>query len=167
MDGIVDLLTGSLGGSFVGAIGAMFGKWHEARVKKDMLKLQIERDKLLNAHELQVMQVNQESATKQMEYAALGTSLEMDKASYSVGSDNKWLIFVDVVRGLVRPVLTSTLLIYCIVLVIYLTIHYNVQFKNEQVYDLVYMIIHNLVVCTGISLAWWFGSRESSSNGSK
>lgn len=162
MGDFLDLLTGSLGGSLVGAIGAAFNKWHETKTKLKLKELEIERDKMLNAHELQVMQSESEAATKQLEYKALGTSMESDRATYATDSDSGWLVFVDVVRGLVRPTLTATLLVYCMIMLLYLTNHYTVEFTDEQVYDLVHMIVHNLVVCSGVALTWWFGSRSSS-----
>lgn len=161
MGDLVSLLGGAFGGSVVGAIGAAVGKWFEAKQEREMKKLQIEQDKALNAHELQVMGMQAESALKQLEYKAFDSSLEADRATYSTGSTSGWLVAVDVVRGLIRPILTATLLIYCIVLVVYLTQHYDVAFSSTQVYDMVFMIINDLVTSMGLALAWWFGSRPA------
>lgn len=164
MGDLIGLFTGSLGGSLVGAVGAGFSKWFEARNEIKKEELSIERDKLNNQHELEVMKTETDSAVKMKEYEALSTSLKSDKASYSVGRDSKWLTFVDVVRGLVRPSITALLLIYCAAMLVYLTTHYQVEFDDTQVYELVYMIVHNLVTCSGIALTWWFGSRATSIN---
>lgn len=155
-------LTGALGGSVIGGIGAMFTKWWDGRMQLKKMELQIERDKMLNEHELLVMESEQKSAVQKMEYAALSDSIESDKATYTTNKESGWLVMVDVVRGLIRPVLTVTLLVYSIFLAVYLTRHYDVEFSNTQVFDMVYMIVNNLVVCSGVALTWWFGSRQAS-----
>lgn len=161
MGGLFDLLTGAFGGSLIGALGATFNKWQEHKSRMAIMKLEIIRDKQLNSHELEMNRVQAETRTKELEYEGLTESLGMDKATYSVGSTSAFLVFVDGVRGLVRPVLTATLLVYCMVVLFYLTKHYNVELAEDQVYKLVFMLVENLVVCSGIALTWWFGSRPA------
>jgi hypothetical protein len=161
MAGVLDLLTSAFGGSVVGAIGAAFNKWQDAKIKVKLTELQIERDKVLNAHELEINKIQAVTRTKELEFQGLTESIGADKATYSVGSTSKLLIFVDGVRGLIRPILTGTLTGYCMITLFYLTSHYNVVLSDEQVYKLVFLLVDNLVVCTGIALTWWFGSRPS------
>jgi hypothetical protein len=161
MAGFIDLLTSAFGGSLVGAVGAAFTKWQDAKHQLNMKKLDIERDKVLNAHELEISKIEYDKRTKELEYEGLAESIGADRATYSVGSTSKFLIFVDGVRGLVRPLLTATLLIFCMITMFYLTKQYNVQLADDQVYKLVFMLVDNLVVCSGIALTWWFGSRPS------
>lgn len=155
----VSLLGGSLGGSIVGAVGAAFSKWHDARTKLKERKLDLEHARLMNEHEEKLMALKIESVTKEMEYRGLTESIAADKATYSTGSTNPWLTFVDVVRGLVRPVLTATLLVYMMWTMFFLAKTYNVVLSEAQVYDLVFLIVENLVICSSLALTWWFGSR--------
>lgn len=161
----ISLLGGSLGGSIVGALGAAFNKWHDAKTRIKEKELELQQIKLLNEHEEKLMEMKIESVTKEMEYKGLTESIQSDRATYSAGSTNPWLIFVDVVRGLMRPALTSMLLIYMMWTLFFLTRTYNVVLSDSQVYQLVYSIVDNLVVCSSIALTWWFGSRVQTSKG--
>lgn len=158
---MLELLSGALGGSAIGAIGAAFSKWHDARTRLKERELDIQRDKMLNDHELLMHEAQTKAHTVEMEYKGLQSSHESDKATYSVGKESFALILVDVIRGLVRPLLTFALLAYCMGTLFYLTENYEVQLAPEQVYKLVEMIVNNLVVCSGIALSWWFGSRTT------
>lgn len=158
---MLELLSGALGGSAIGAIGAAFSKWHDAKTRLKEKELDIQRDQMLNDHELKMHEAQTKAFTTEMEYKGLQASHESDKATYSVGKDSFALTLVDVVRGLVRPLLTFLLLAYCMGTLFYLTESYEVSLGPEQVYDLIEMIVNNLVVCSGIALSWWFGSRTS------
>lgn len=153
-------LLGAFGGSVVGAVSAHLTKRHEAKVRIEEAKIQYARDKMLNEHELRMHEAKMQMHTMEQEYKGLTESFKMDAATYaSAVPGSKLMLIVDFVRGLVRPVLTATLLIYCMVTLFYLTKHYDVQLAQNEVYELVSILIHNLVTCTGIALAWWFGSR--------
>jgi hypothetical protein len=162
---ILTFLGGSLGGSIVGALGAAFNKWHDAKTKIKLMELEMQQAKIMNEHEEKLMALKIESVTKEMEYKGITESIQADRATYSVGSTNLWLIFVDVVRGLMRPALTCMLLIYMMWTLFYLTRTYNVILSDAQVYQLVYSIVDNLVVCSSIALTWWFGSRPQPKKG--
>lgn len=157
---VLTLLSGAFGGSVVGALGAAFTKWHDAKSQLKLMQLQMERDNLLNAHELKMHEAKVAADILEQEYKGLTESYGADKATYSQNGSG-WLIAVDFIRGLVRPVLTVVLLAYCMATLFYLTDHYDVQLESKEVYDLVSLIVHNLVTCTGIALTWWFGSRPA------
>lgn len=176
MSGILELVTSSLGGSIVGAAGAAFSKWHEGKLKLEEMKLNLEQTKLNNSHDLSMAQItqagNREEAEEQfrkaaleVDYAGLEASILADRATYSTADGSKWLVLVDVVRGLVRPVLTASLLIYCMAALLYITRHYSVELTNEQLYNIVVTIVNNLVTCSSIALTWWFGTRSNESKG--
>lgn len=166
----------TLGGSLLGGIAAYFSKKEEGKqlVRERQLEL-MAMDKT-HAHEqamatigntakLEQAESEQKSTIIKGEYEGLIASIEADKASYSVGTENKWLIFVDVIRGTMRPLLTGALMVYLGLAVVYITYTYKVELDKSQVYDLLYMIIICLVTGANVALTWWFGSRNPSKVG--
>lgn len=167
---IISLLS-TLGGSALGGVAAYFNKKQEAQQKLkerefDLLELEknhafeLSMAQLGNTAKLEQMESDQKSAIITGEYQGLIASIEADKATYSVGSDSKWLIAADFIRGTMRPLLTGALMVYLGLAVVYITLKYNVQLDKNQVYDLLYAIVMCLVSGASVALAWWFGSRN-------
>lgn len=170
------LAVTSLGGSLLGGIAAYFSKKEEGRqlLREKSLELQaLEKNHL---HEQTMAQIGNTAKLEQAEgerkstiikgeYEGMLASIEADKATYSIGTDNKWLIFVDVVRGTMRPLLTGALMVYLGLAIVYITLTYKVELDKTQVYDLLYMIIICLVTGANVALTWWFGSRNPSKVG--
>jgi hypothetical protein len=173
---IIELLTSSLGGSLIGTAGAIFHKIHDG---KQAVKN--------NDHEYRMTQLNQahESAMAQLQldvkieegkasaaieeirgaHQSLQSSIENDKATYSLHNGNPWLVFADFLRGTMRSFITAALLFYLGIFLFYITNKYNVALTREQVADIVMQVIQCLLGGSSLALAWWFGTRNINQKG--
>lgn len=117
------LLTGGAGG-LVGLVGGIIQKMVGAYEKKKDLEREIELARINSAHELQMAdkriaeieaeaknalalaEVNRQKETDVAALSAMETAHQSDRATFAVGENagSGWMIFVDVVRGLTRPV---------------------------------------------------------------
>lgn len=166
LDTIGGLITSGFGGSFVGAVGGLFAKYLEYRQTKQMAKIHMENKKLDQAHELAMANVNlqvQDQITEmelaKASYSGLNASMAADRATYSNGSQSKWLVLVDIIRGLMRPLLTGGLVAFLAGYAVYLILTFNVNPTADQVMDMVNQILQCLITSTGLAVSWWFGSR--------
>jgi hypothetical protein len=152
----MDIVLGLLTGGATGLIGtALSGVMKFFNMKQEQ------------AHELKVMEMELRQMDKEAEIAL---SIEEKKqegkeaeaawrgleASYreagqrwSTG-DSGWIVFVDVVRGLMRPLLT--LLLVVLMGVIYFTLGADKPSMQDQ-------IIATVLYLATASVLWWFGSR--------
>ncbi len=174
------LLTGGLTGVF----GAIFTQIADFFKRKQELK-----------HEVELRRLDIEIMDKEWEYrnrqAAVEGEVEMAKsadrlfeASYSADSARycdpsklssasaMLLVFVDVVRGLIRPALT----IYLIWLVADTRSEINTIIKNaggmtaldmSQAFTIYNSTIEMVLYLAATCVAWWFGTRSTLSNGGK
>jgi hypothetical protein len=170
MNDFIALLSGGLGGSILGTVGGIFSKVWETKQRAKDQEHEYKMAQVNQAHEAQMSQLNAHARMEELEvgyqtkvaegeYQGLIASIESDKATFSAAPTSKWMIAVDFIRGTMRSWLTSLLVIYMGLALLYLTQHYNVQLTNAQVYDLITSILTCLVTCTSASLLWWFGSR--------
>lgn len=171
MNDLFGILTSSFAGSLIGTIGAMVTRHQEGKQKIAELKIEAamrESDQAHESHMAQLgnaakreqLEIEQKSAIIAGEYAGLQASLASDKTTYYSPGDSKWLLAVDVIRGIMRPLLTGSLLLYMMIALFWISHRYNVTLTQEQAYDLLYAIINCLVTGANIALAWWFGSRS-------
>lgn len=179
MSGIVDLLAGAFGGSVVGAIGGTVQKYMEGKNKLKELELTNKHEAAMAEAETNQMRLQLESqkavagieadARKaEADSEALVASLENDTARYAnidVSKSSKWLIAVDVVRGLVRPVLTGGLATYCVAVTAYNLTTYGDQMQSDQIAVATFALIDSMATYTGLAISWWFGSRGHKAGG--
>lgn len=172
MSSIVDILTSAVGGSMIGAIGAAFNKVYESKHQLKMAEIDLRRSELDNSHEKEMAQITATGKREEAEaalaladttagYAALQSSIESDKATYSSINGSKWLVFVDVIRGTMRPWLTTALIVYLGLFLLYLNQRYNIEFTTDQVMLIVMQILQCLTTGASLALAWWFGSKTT------
>lgn len=120
------------------------------------------------AHELAVMEMQMRQMDKEAAIARDIKELEMEgeqakaawaglEASYKEAGrrwstgDSQWIVAIDVVRGLMRPVLTLGLL--GLTAGIYFTLATD-DIKMSQA------IVQTVLYTTTTALLWWFGSRQ-------
>jgi hypothetical protein len=166
----------SLGGSLLGGVAAYFSKKEEGKQLIREKELEIQAMRYNHAHEAQMASLGNIAKLEQLaaeqkstiiagEYEGLMASIEADKATYSIGTNSKLMLWVDFIRGTMRPLLTGALMVYLGLAVVYITLTYKVELDKQQVYDLLYMIIICLVTGANVALTWWFGSRNPSKVG--
>jgi len=173
-----DVLLGASGG-IVGVLGALFKHgleiWQEKkRAESDLLKMQAEfaHEEIMadkRASEMQfeaenaikLANIKAESDSEKAGFEALTTSLEADKATYSNAPASPWLILVDVVRGLTRPVLTA---IFSFALLIFTAsiwsdVPVEVTQSPEFLTATFYRLIDALIFLSTSAAGWWFAAR--------
>lgn len=147
---LLELAGNALSGGVLGAAGAAFSRWHEA-------KLELAKLELANKHELARIALEQDGA-------GLIATAPVDSATYSnqvSPAAPPSLVFVDTVRGLVRPVLTAMLLcttIYCTTKLLNVA---TLNISPTEAQEFLRYLLESLVSCTGIALTWWFGTRPN------
>lgn len=144
------VLTGGATGLIGTAVSHVFSFFKEKQKNAHTLAMmREERETLMLEIEgrERVAEIQSESAQDIAESKAFLASMNADRARYSSG-DSRWLVMVDVVRGLIRPALTVGLVIF--VGVIWST-------SNDPEIDK-QVVATVLYVCTAAVL-WWFGTR--------
>ncbi len=147
---LVDIVGNALGGGVLGAAGAAFSRWHEAKL--ELAKLEIN-----NKHELELLAAKQDGD-------GLVASAPVDAATYSTETSKNatpQLMLVDAVRGLVRPLLTALLLCSTMYYTSRLLTLAGAQLTTAEAHDLLKFLLESTVSCTGIALTWWFGARPT------
>lgn len=165
---VVDLLLGGAGGGIIGTIGSLANKWQEARSSLALAKENNAHRIALMDREFSLLQLKlgSENYVKELDRdiafdktsaESIVASIEADAASYSTVDTrkaSKWLIFVDVVRGLMRPGLTIGLTsLNGYLSVILLGKIAEASSAPEQ-------IVLSTATLAGMSVAWWFGARS-------
>ena len=147
---LVDIVGNALGGGVLGAAGAAFSRWHEAKL--ELAKLEIN-----NKHELELLAAKQDGD-------GLVASAPVDAATYSTETSKNatpQLMLVDAIRGLVRPLLTALLLCSTMYYTSRLLTLAGAQLTPAEAHDLLKFLLESTVGCTGIALTWWFGARPT------
>lgn len=147
---LVDIVGNALGGGVLGAAGAAFSRWHEAKL--ELAKLEIN-----NKHELELLAAKQDGD-------GLIASAPVDAATYSTETSKNatpQLMLVDAIRGLVRPLLTALLLCSTMYYTSRLLTLAGAQLTPAEAHDLLKFLLESTVGCTGIALTWWFGARPT------
>jgi hypothetical protein len=177
-----ELLLGGASGGVVGILGALFRHglelWQlKKKAENDLLVLQeqnrheqiradknAELIKLEAENAVKLADVNRIKETDVAAYTALSASIEGDRASYSNAPTSKWMILVDVVRGLTRPTLTAyyTILISVLALWIMSTIPPEVIKSEAFLTSTFYKLIEALIFLATASAGWWFAARMTS-----
>lgn len=153
-----ELIASLLTGGATGLLGSLFSgvlSFFNQRQKNahDLLLMDADRKTLeLEISGRERVEVIKGETAEQIEQSRLlATSIRADKATYSHG-DSDWLVLVDVIRGLTRPVLTAFLGVFMMVL----------WFSTDDA------ILQGKITATVLYIAttcffWWFGTRVKQS----
>lgn len=149
-----EIIASLLTGGATGLLGSLFTgvlEFFKQRQKNEHdLALMMEERKTLEL-EIQgrerVAVIEGETAQQIEDSRLLAASIRSDKATYSDGTSN-WLVVVDVVRGLTRPVLTAFLGVFMMVL----------WFSTDDA-KLQDQITSTVLYIATTCYFWWFGTR--------
>jgi hypothetical protein len=165
------ILSGGAGG-IVGAIGAIAQKGMELKLKdKEIEEKKIDntqalalRDKDLTQarfeaeSQLKIHQVDADSLAVVNDLKSLSESVAADRATYG---DSKSGRFVDFIRGMARPVLTT----WGAAITTYITYEsytrQPVVLSQEQVMN----VLNSVMFLSALAISWWFGARPPSKRG--
>ena len=157
MDILLSLITGGATGIIGTALSTGFkffekkqAQIHELELRKFELK-QMEKEAVI-AERITAMEM--ESATQQAEYAGLQASYKEAATRWTQGTEltpwQTWcMVLVDVVRGLMRPLIT-------VVLVGYIGWIYS-----ETLADPNSPVVSTVLYLATACVLWWFGSRQT------
>ena len=157
MEAILSLVTGGATGLIGTALSGVMKYFtnkqeqsHELKVMEMELK---HMDKEAEVA-LKIEERKQEGAEAQAAWAGLEASYREAGQRWSTGNSG-WIVFVDVVRGLMRPVLTLCLVM--LMGVIYFMLGPDAPTMQGQ-------IINTILYLATSAVLWWFGSRMSDTN---
>lgn len=142
--------TGLLGTLLSGAMG-FFERRQRNRHEIELRRVDLEITRSEAATVEKVAAIEAESTETQAELAAFAESHRAAAVRWSTG-ESGWLTFVDVVRGLMRPVLTVASLAAAI------AIYWSLPFAptGEEVAERVVDTVLYIATTTAL---WWFGTR--------
>lgn len=141
LDGIVSILSGSIGGSIIGMVGGFLNRKEETKNRK-----------LDNEFQLAMLTAGANANQQDSEARAFE---ESQKTTSKFG---------DAIKSLVRPVITFLLLYQCYIILTSLEAITGglSTLPGEMTLDLYKTIVLNIISLTATAVNWWFASRPAS-----
>lgn len=156
MDIILGLLTGGATGLIGTALSGVMKYFTNKQEQSHELKVMDMELKHMDKEAevaLKIEEKKQEGKEAQAAWAGLEASYREAGQRWSTG-DSGWIVFVDVVRGLMRPLLTL-----CLVILMG-TIFFTHATDNPSMQE---QIVATVLYLATSAVLWWFGSRMSDS----
>jgi hypothetical protein len=173
------LLGGAAGGIF-GILGALFKHGIEVYQEKkkseaslavlvetnkhelNMADKQAELIKLEADNAVALANINAQKEIDAASYESLNASYENDKATYSNAPASPWLIAVDFIRGIIRPLLTIIFSGALMWATFWLLFTVPEAALNNQAFltQTLYRLISSLIFLAEASVGWWFAARQ-------
>jgi hypothetical protein len=171
---MIDAIVGLFSSSGLGAIVGAVGSWLNKREERANLKLQFEHEQamtelsirevtLTQSHELQLADKQIQRAQAEGDIAAELSELQTFGESVKSGAKNTGIMFVDAVRGLMRPLIT----VYLLIVSSYIAYQVSAlvggveSLSADELYDMYRDVISQLIFLTTVAVTWWFGTRPS------
>jgi len=161
---MLDLVLSVLTGGATGLIGTVISggmKFFENKQKHayelDVMEMEIKQMNVEAAIAKDIKELDMEGKDRQAAWASLQASYKESTSRMSKG-DSAWLVMVDVVRGLMRPVITLGLLI--MIGAIYFTV--AVDLAGPDGVPMRVFIINTVLYVGTTAVLWWFGTRNLS-----
>lgn len=158
---MLDLVLGVLSGGATGLIGTVISggmKFFENKQKHshELAIMDMEMRQMDKEAEIarDIKELDMEGKDRTAAWAALEASYKESTTRMSTG-DSKWLVVVDVVRGLMRPVMTLGMLV--LMGVIYFTVADSLMDPDGVSMQVKIIFTVNYLATT--SVLWWFGTR--------
>lgn len=173
---IGDVLSSGGVGAIVGTIGSFFTKREERKAQKENNEFK------LADRELDLKEQAQEQAhaifmaDKKMELTSLEGNIAVDVAdsnafveSVKGASRSTGSAFADMVKGMMRPLITTFLLVVCAIMgfKLHILVGGLEGLGTDEVFSLYREIIMSTIFLTMVAVTWWFGSRPHSKEGRK
>ena len=187
IDILSSVLTGVLGGGATGLLGVLLQRWFDHRKQQsdlDLIRLQLQAARETRQMELEAQErmASNAEATKalQAQLDAHSREVEADAAAYaaSVAGDRatylapeaqqgsrlaRWAMgLVDMVRGLMRPAITTYTLALLTLVMLWvrdLYLRAGLQMTPAQVHELAMQCVGTVVYLAVTTVVWWFGVR--------
>ena len=155
IDALTALLTGGatgLLGTAISTVTAFFAARQRHAQEVEMRRLDMETARIEAAGAGQVAAVEAEAARDSAAWSAMEASFRESSRRWSRG-DSRWLVAVDVVRGLMRPALTlgAVVLVACI--------YFTLGGSDMEILDIRPRIVDTVLYIATTCVLWWFGAR--------
>lgn len=173
-----EAIAGILGTSGLGAVIGTIGAWVQKREDRKIKQMEYDHDLKRMDFQIQESRLEHEQALaladKEIDKAKTEGEIqqelgELDAFTQSItaGAKETGIAFVDAVRGLMRPIITSYLLIISTVLAIKINTLVGGlgSLPQDDVFVLYSDIINQVLFLTMVAVTWWFGTRPSSKIG--
>ena len=182
---MLSFLGSVFSGGVTGPLGVVFQRWFDfLKVKQEieMKRMNFDHEANMKRIDGELMAQEWAARTQVAEVEAAGKeavaaqeafaeSFKMEPKKYSQKVDvspaaGLWLVFLDVVRGIIRPGLTIYL---CIVTtMVYfeakaIVAGLGATFSVDQALDIHELVVSTILYLTTTVVLWWFGSRNSQS----
>jgi Fe2+ transport system protein B len=173
LDDILGIASSGGVGAALGLIGGVASKWMDLKKQKqdninrlEMAKVRVAESKLEQQHELAMAdkqaeraQIEAEIQADIMDGNALITSIQA--ASVSSGS-----VVVDGIKQLMRPIITTVLMMFSIWLAysLWSKVGGLDSLTADQLVELFQHVINQLVFLTVTAVTWWFAARPARMN---
>lgn len=178
---IASLISGVISGGATGLLGILIQRFFDLKGRdKDIAMLQLQHAQTLALAQIEserariradadtyIADRQLEATEAEADSRSLVASYENDKATYlskEAQGTSKWVTyafaFVDVVRGLIRPLLTAYLVVLATAMFIWVkSLAGDNTLNTDQVLKLMESIISTLLYLVTACTLWWFGSR--------
>lgn len=155
LDGIGTIFTGGLGG-IIGSVGSFFVKKSEHSHEIKMREMDLKEMQMESSLEIQKIETESQIATE----IAASKSFSISQKLGNLITGIKW---VDAVRGLMRPLITSSLLTVSFILTLNISriIGGLEAIPINELMDIYKNIINQVFFLTNLCVSWWFGSRPT------
>ncbi len=153
----MEILASILAGGATGLLGTIVSgvsgyierrQRHQQEVELRQIDLQISQAESESAERIAALEAGSREA--EAGWRSLEASYRASQTRWSSG-DSGWLVVVDVVRGLIRPVLTIGSLILIAV------VYFNIAVIMPD--DIGVKIVDTLLYIATTTILWWFGTR--------
>lgn len=172
---MLDAIVGIFSSSGLGAIVGLFGSWLTKREERRNLELKL-------THETQMARIRKDEAEmefghelamadKKIERAKVEGEIQRDveeMAAFREGLKEQQMMykikFVDAIRGIMRPLITTYLLIIATYVAVKIGSHVGDldQIDPNELLTMHKETINQIMFLVTTAVTWWFGSRPSS-----
>lgn len=165
---IASILGSIISGGATGLLGSFISRYFDTKNKKldrehEIRKIEAEAKVMEQewAARSRIAKIEGESAIEIEDSRAFNTSLSSEPKRYFDGDPGKLgfvFIFLDFIRGFIRPALT----IYLCVLTTLIYIHVKDLSVIADASKILEYIVNTVLYLTTTVVLWWFGSRQKS-----
>lgn len=176
---LMDIISNAATGGLLGSVGGIASKFIEGKHAIKLKELDNDLQTKLSAHEIALTKLQFESqrtiaeidAGKEIavaDAALQSASYGNDTAAYAsvdVSRSHWSMLLVDAIRGLVRPLLTTVLVVFNVVIAFWLWDKNGATMDGKDSYSLLKTMVDNLALCTSLAISWYFGARAHRAEG--
>ena len=175
---MLETILSIVGSSFGGGLLGVFGTFMKAKAEYKNKKLDYAHDQAMHRNSMEEMRLENELRVEEIELQNEGklslANVEraraqdiadgnLREASYDNDRATYGNVFIDGIRGMMRPVITT----YLLILMTYIAYQINTivggieALPMTEVWALYHELIIAIVFLTTTAITWWFGTRPT------